>query len=75
MSEWTIWRDCLTGCPFGVPEPRRSSFQPPFFPFLSFWGCDTNPQCALAVAGVPRSNWQTGRVGKCGCSSRLRVHL
>lgn len=36
MSEWTIWRDCLTGCPFEVPGPRRSGYQP-LSPFLIIW--------------------------------------
>lgn len=37
MSEWTIWAGLLTGCPFGVSEPRRSS-RFPLSPCLIFSG-------------------------------------
>lgn len=68
MSEWTIWRDCLTGCPFEVPGPRRSGYQP-LSPFLIIWGCDTD-LCVPLLSQVRRGQTDC----KSGCSSRLPMY-
>lgn len=43
VSEWTIWAGLLTGCPFRVPGPGRSSSFPPFPLVLSFLGLRYRP--------------------------------